>query len=144
MPRSTICSGRTAPPWRAETGSGSRNCRTASGRGRRRGTRNAPPSPSVESRQSPGEVDPSRIRREALQALEKGNIGQVEELAKKMLGRDAPHPVRPSSSVSAHAARRDLSVPFPPETLPKAGSLGLASMTLAPAVEVGEYFGRGW
>ena len=109
--------------------------------GRRDHFRNLP-SLSVESRQSPGEVDPSRIRREALQALEKGNIGQVEELAKKMLGRDAPHPVRPSSSVSAHAARRDLSVPFPPESLPKAGSLGLASMTLAPAVEVGEYFGH--
>ena len=97
---------------------------------------------SVESRQSPEEVDPSRIRLEALQALEKGNIGQVEDLAKKMLGRDVPHSVRASPSGSAHAARRDLSVPFPPESLPKAGSLGFAPMTLAPAVEVGEYLGH--
>ena len=109
--------------------------------GRRDHFRNLP-SLSVESRQSPGGVDPSRIRHEALQALEKGNIGQVEELAKKMLGRDVSHPVKPSSSGSGHAALRDLSAPFPPECLPKAGSLGLAPVTLAPAVEVGEYFGH--
>jgi hypothetical protein len=107
--------------------------------GRRDHFRNLP-SLSVEFRQSPEEeVDPSRIRHEALQALEQGNIGEVEELAKKMLGRDVPHVVRPSSAGSAHDARRDLSLPFPPESLPKAGSLGLAPMTLAPAVEVGEY-----
>jgi hypothetical protein len=108
--------------------------------GRQDHFRNLPPL-SVESRQSPGEeVDPSRIRYEALQALEQGNIGEVEELAKKMLGRDVPHVVSPSSSGSAHAACRDLAVPFPPESLPKAGNLGLSPMTLAPAVEVGEYF----
>jgi hypothetical protein len=107
--------------------------------GRRDHFRNLP-SLSVASRQSPGEeVDPSRIRHEALQALEQGNIGEVQELAKKMLGRDVPHVVRPSPSGLTHDAHRDLSVPFPPESLPKGGSLGLASMTLAPAVEVGEY-----
>jgi hypothetical protein len=98
------------------------------------------PSPSIESRQSPEEVDPSRIQREALQALEKGNIDQVEELAKKMLGRDVSHDVGASSSGSANAAKRDLSVPFPPESLPRARSLGFAPMQLAPAVDVGEYF----
>ncbi|HJX14723.1 MAG TPA: hypothetical protein VJ386_03255 [Candidatus Deferrimicrobiaceae bacterium] len=98
------------------------------------------PSPSIESRQSPEEVDPSRIQREALQALEKGNIDQVEELAKKMLDRDVSHAVGESSSGSANTARRDLFVPFPQESLPRAGSLGFAPMQLAPAVEVGEYF----
>lgn len=86
------------------------------------------------------QVDPHHIQREALLALEKGDMGKLEHLVQTML--------RPQVTSQAAApgvrmgAVRDLSRPFSTETLARANRFGLIPARVEPELELSEHLSR--
>lgn len=83
--------------------------------------------------------DPAQFRREALQALDKGDMDHLEHLAQVMLKPTAPRQVTVPTPHTVPAAQMSLSVSFPEETLAGARRLGLAPARVGPDGEFYEY-----
>lgn len=84
--------------------------------------------------------DPGRLRREAMQALDRGDLEHLEQLAQTMLEPDAPPAevvVPPPHTVPATAM--SLASAFSEETLANARTLGLAPARVGPDGEFYEY-----
>jgi hypothetical protein len=92
-------------------------------------------SPTQETRPT----DPGQLRREALQALEKGDMGQLERLAQEMLKPAAPPQVTIPTPHAVPAAQMSLSAAFTEETLAGARRLGFAPARVGPDGEFYEY-----
>lgn len=94
---------------------------------------------SLESPTQATRSDPGQLRREALQALDKGDMDHLERLAQEMLQPAAPLQVTIPTPHAVPAAQMSLSVAFTEETLTSARRLGLVPARVGPGGEFYEY-----
>lgn len=83
--------------------------------------------------------NPNQLQREALQALDKGDLDQVEHLAQAMLAPPTPPPVTLPTPQAVSATQIGVSVAFPEKTLAGAQRLGLTPARVGPSSEFYEY-----
>lgn len=94
---------------------------------------------ALESSTQATRPDPGQLRREALQALDKGDLDHLERLAQEMLKPTAPPQVAVPTPHAVPATQMGLSVSFSDETLAGARRLGLVPARVGPDGEFYEY-----
>lgn len=90
--------------------------------------------------------DTERMRREALQAVEGGDVDRLDALLERMReeSETPSFPVQASGAATS-GVQADLDAPFPADAVERAGRLGLAAARMEPLARLCEYIAsRAW